>query len=115
MKSVKVRFNNNKQYVRFYIAHDPVNYVRVNKCLAYYMPNEGRRKRRGLFGIISLSRVTPELVAHEVAHMIEDWWMCRKGNAMTPKNEERRVSELGLVVDRFMKRYERMTRKRMSK
>jgi len=89
----RVFFNERKQWVDVFIADSPARFKRRNDCHAYYLGAQCRKQRRGLFGFIHLSQMddTPlsiELMAHEIQHMIFDWWLCRKGNYLTAQNEE---------------------------
>lgn len=104
MKAITIRFNDNKQAVKFYVADDPARFKRVNQCLAYYMPHEERKKRTGLFGIIGLSDVTPELVTHEVVHLVADWMNTRR-MTLNVRNEERVATLAGEIARRFWRKY----------
>lgn len=107
----RVRFNEH-QYVDVYVALDARRFRRVNDCHAYYMPAEGRRQRRGLFGYIYLSELNYsayalELVAHEIQHLFFDWVLCRRGARFGIHNEERIATLTGEFTRRFWKQCER--------
>lgn len=106
---IVVRFNEGKQAVKFYVAENPARFKRVNDCHAYYMPHEGRKKRSGLFGVIGLSEVTPELVAHEIIHLVADWLNTRH-TALNERNEERVATMAGEIARRFWRTYERVNK-----
>lgn len=108
----RVFFNDNKQWVNIYVAHNPAHFKRKNQCHAYYIAAETRKQREGLFGYIYLSELnfTPmahELVAHEVQHLIFDWVLTRKGMNISEKNEERIATMTGEISRRLWRKYER--------
>ena len=113
----RVYFNNNKQWVNIYVAHNPAHFKRKNQCHAYYIAAETRKQREGLFGYIYLSELNfspmaHELVAHEVQHLIFDWVLTRKGMKMTEQNEERIATMTGEISRRLWRKYERWDKMR---
>ena len=111
----RVYFNDDKQWVNIYVAHDPAHFKRKNQCHAYYIAAEERKQRRGLFGYIYLSELNfspmaHELVAHEVQHLIFDWVLTRKGGNINEKNEERIATMTGEITRRLWRKFERWTK-----
>lgn len=111
----RVYFNNNKQWVNIYVAHDPAWFKRKNKCHAYYIAAEERKQRQGLFGYIYLSELNfspmaHELVAHEIQHLIFDWVLTRKGGNINEKNEERIATMTGEITRRLWRKFERWSK-----
>ena len=113
----RVYFNNNRQWVNIYVAHNPAHFKRKNQCHAYYIAAETRKQREGLFGYIYLSELNfspmaHELVAHEVQHLIFDWVLTRKGMNISEKNEERIATMTGEISRRLWRKYERWDKMR---
>ena len=113
----RVYFNDNRQWVNIYVAHDPAHFKRKNQCHAYYIAAEVRKQRQGLFGYIYLSELNfspmaHELVAHEVQHLIFDWVLTRKGMNINEKNEERIATMTGEISRRLWRKYERWSKPR---
>jgi len=111
----RVYFNDNRQWVNIYVAHDPAHFKRKNQCHAYYIAAEVRKQRQGLFGYIYLSELNfspmaHELVAHEVQHLIFDWVLTRKGMNINEKNEERIATMTGEISRRLWRKYERWSK-----
>lgn len=111
----RVYFNDDKQWVNIYVAHDPAHFKRKNECHAYYIAAEERKQRQGLFGYIYLSELNfspmaHELVAHEVQHLIFDWVLTRKGGNINEKNEERIATMTGEITRRLWRKFERWSK-----
>ena len=111
----RVYFNDDKQWVNIYVAHDPAHFKRKNQCHAYYIAAEERKQRQGLFGYIYLSELNfspmaHELVAHEVQHLIFDWVLTRKGGNINEKNEERIATMTGEITRRLWRKFERWSK-----
>jgi hypothetical protein len=111
----RVYFNDDKQWVNIYVAHDPAHFKRKNQCHAYYIAAEERKQRQGLFGYIYLSELNfspmaHELVAHEVQHLIFDWVLTRKGMTINEKNEERIATMTGEITRRLWRKFERWSK-----
>jgi len=116
----RVYFNDDKQWVNIYVAHDPAHFKRKNECHAYYIAAEERKQRQGLFGYIYLSELNfspmaHELVAHEVQHLIFDWVLTRKGGNINEKNEERIATMTGEISRRLWRKYERWEKENIKK
>jgi len=112
MKPFRVYFNGRKQYVLVFVANDPARFKRKNKCHAWYIGEEVRHQRSGLFGRIYLSEANysplgHELVAHEIQHLIFDWVMCRSGMTFSTTNEERLATMTGEVSRNFWRGYQK--------
>ena len=87
-----VYFNRRRQWITVTL-HDvsPKTFVKRNGTWwGYYQADTERRTRRGKFGEIHLvaGRVTVDLVAHELFHLLADWMRCKEMQ-ITPQNEER--------------------------
>lgn len=108
MKQFKVRFNKGRQSVLFEIDVPIKAFLQKRGAYAEYWNHARRKQRRGLFGRIVLpsprgmKRVEfDELVVHEIYHLIDDWWRCRKGNVMDDNNEETRATLAGEIYRKF--------------
>lgn len=110
MRKIRVTFNGGRQYVYFHVGMTPRAFRRKRQAYAEYWTQAQRKQRKGLIGNIYLPEETrmpamAELVAHEVYHLVDDWWRCRKGNVMNDNNEEIRASICGEIVGKFWKAY----------
>ena len=111
IQKIIVKFNNRRQFVEVYIWQSPRKfYNRFGDCIGIYWGDAQRMPRRGKFGEIHLiqSRIDHELVPHEFLHFFIDLIRTRNGT-ITKRNEEKLVSEYGLMVKDFWKKYSRLT------
>lgn len=107
----RLYFNHRRQYLIVHVDDPPRAFKRKNNCHAYYIPADVRYKRSGLFGHIHLPLVDDgdyfrELVSHEIAHAVDDWWTCRKGNVLGVQNEEIRATIAGEMNANFWRGWE---------
>ena len=105
-------FNRRRQWIDVTL-HDvsPQTFVRRNGTRwGYYQSETLRNDRRGKFGEIHLvaSRVTPDLAAHELFHLLADWLRC-KGMTITPQNEERLAWLFDEMTRNFWREYGKVT------
>lgn len=114
MKQFRVRFNKGKQSVMFHIGEPLKAFREKHQCHAWYSNAVQRKTRSGLFGHIHLpsprgmKRIEfDELAVHEIYHLIDDWWRCRKGNVMSDNNEEDRATLAGELYRKFLQKLER--------
>ena len=111
-----VKFNNGRQSVKVIVEDNPKSFRRRNKCHAWYIAKDVRKKRSGLFGYIhlpltELSPYMTELIGHEVQHLINDWILCHKGFQLSEKNDERVATMTGELNKRIQARYEKILQK----
>lgn len=114
MRRIRVKFNDNKQSVDFIVGENIKAFLKKRGCYAEYWNRAGRKQRRGPFGYIRLPSMVgvksaeySELVSHEVYHLVDDWWRCRKGNVMSDANEEKRAEIHGEIVRKFWRAVKR--------
>lgn len=117
-KAFRVYFNSRRNWIDVFVSDSPRKFLRREKCYAYYMSAEPR-KRRGIFGYIYLRELNKrpdalELVAHELEHFKFDWVLSRRG-VMNISTEEKIATFTGDVTRRFWKAYERTIEKDKSK
>jgi hypothetical protein len=110
MRHIKVTFNSRKQWVMFHVGISLRKFRNENQCHAYYVPADVRLKRRGLFGHVYIPETSDtmfsELVSHEIAHAVHDWFLCRKGgDRCIIKNEELFASMTGEIARKFWRKY----------
>ena len=110
------KFNDGKQWVRVVVEDEPKTFRNRNNCHAWYIGQEGRKKRKGLFGYIHLplTEISPyltELISHEVQHLIFDWMLCHKGFSLSTKNEERIATMTGELNRKIQNQYEKLLQK----
>jgi len=117
LKTITIKFNEGKQWVKFKVDSDPKTFANENKCRGWYWEAENRKQRQGLFGYIHLplyNKVTPffrELVAHEIQHLITDWVTCRQVKDLSAyllNNDERIATISGEIERRFWQKYEKI-------
>ena len=97
---MRIYFNNDAQWLEFHIwTHSLEAFRAVNKCYAYYVPEQARHKTKGCFGHIHLGEVTHELIAHELSHFQADYLRTRR------ISEERIALFVGDITGKFWKRY----------
>ena len=103
-------FNSRRQWVRvtiWEVARD--FYAKFGDCIGIYWGNEDRKPKVGEFGQIHLlqSKLDDELASHELLHFLIDLVRTRNGQ-ITPRNEEKIVSEYGQMVKQFWKKYNKI-------
>ena len=111
MNEITIHFNRRRQWITVTL-HDvsPQTFVRRNGTRwGYYQAETFRHDRRGKFGEVHLvaSRVTPDLVAHELMHVLLDWIHCR--DIDTRRNEERLACLLDEMTRNFWREYGKVT------
>lgn len=108
--SFQLKFNNHRQHIDVFIWASPRKfYNQFGDCIGIYIPEKSRQPKRGKFGEINLlqDKIDHELVAHELLHFIIDLVRYRNGG-ITPRNEEKIVSEYGDLVKKFWRKYEKL-------
>lgn len=109
MESFRIYFNRRKQWLGIYL-HDvtPETFkVQGGGRWGYFLP-KWERGRKGEFGEVHLvkSRVRPDLIVHEMFHVVCEW--IRAGRAtLSPRNEERMAELLDELVRKFYREYEK--------
>jgi hypothetical protein len=107
MMEFRLYFNRRKQFVDVYLHPvTPGTFERRGGGRwAYYSPCS-ERSRVGLFGEIHIveSRVRPDVVSHELIHLLCDI-MRSRGMAWTDRSEERIASVYDELVRSFWREY----------
>lgn len=105
----RVYFNHHRQWFDVHLEDvHPDTFNRHNGSRWGYFQANYEFPRRGLFGEIHLvaSRVTRDLVAHELLHLWIEW-LRTKDITIVPQNEEKYVVLFDELTRRFWKEYEK--------
>jgi len=108
LEGYEIRFNGGKSSVNIILedVHPDTFERKGGGRWGYFSFTD--RPRLGKFGEVHFvaSRVRPDVVAHELAHVALNWFFARE-YVVTPRNEERFCLMLDELTRKFWRAYER--------
>lgn len=107
MEPFRIYFNRRKQWLEIYVEDvSPETFkLKGGGRWGYFLP-KWEKSRKGFFGEVHLvrSRIRPDLVVHEMFHVVCEWLRARYVN-LTARNEEDMAELLDELVRKFYKEH----------